>query len=71
MRTLAFEYERTRIIMRINDTIAGILFMQGEQPYLHFVRGAHTEGIGYYISRVLSASQYSAEIQYVPCELKS
>ena len=52
-----FEYEGRRILIRVNDTLAGLLFIQDGQPCLHLLKDrALTEGIEYYVSRVISAS---------------
>lgn len=54
---VSFEYERTRILIRVNDTLVGLFFLQGNKPYLHLLNnGTLTAGIEYYVSRVLSAS---------------
>lgn len=51
-------------MIRVNETLVGLFFVQDGQPYLHLVKDrALTEGIEYYVSRVLSASWNQMSLQ--------
>ena len=63
---VSFELERTRIVIRTNGTIAGLFFVQKKQPYLQLLPDRNlTDGIEYYVSRVLSASWDGVSLQRV------
>lgn len=59
-----FEYERTRIVVRVNGTLSGLLFLRNNGPHLHLLENHDiTSGIFYYVDRVISASWNQMKLQ--------
>lgn len=64
-QSVRFECEHTRILLRVNETLTGILFMRDRHPHLQLIVSPLTDGIAYYVDRVVSASWLGMELQRV------